>query len=141
MIPFQRLSYSISTQENNYASLNISQRAGASQLACLLPPLPIHVIVSFVIQSFIVPSWPPLYRDRNNCGNSVSSATRTITETMRKRHGRHRSSIIVAFVAIIVGACLVAAQDNVVLEEVIANTMEKLCFTPCENGFSGNEGA
>mmetsp|Transcript_21292 Transcript_21292/g.46208 ORF Transcript_21292/g.46208 Transcript_21292/m.46208 type:complete len:186 (-) Transcript_21292:5-562(-) len=35
--------------------------------------------------------------------------------------------------------CLVAAQEIEIVEDVIVEIMEQLCFIPCENGFTGNE--
>jgi len=34
---------------------------------------------------------------------------------------------------------LVAAQDGEIVASIIAQTMEQLCFTPCENGFTGTQ--
>jgi hypothetical protein len=35
---------------------------------------------------------------------------------------------------------IILAQDFEVLETVVAQAMEQLCFSPCENGYTGHEG-
>ena len=38
-------------------------------------------------------------------------------------------------------ACIIIpAQDVEVLETVVAQAMEQLCFSPCENFYTGHEG-